>query len=58
MTDWPLLSTVTFLPLVGVAILLAMRGDGENGRQNVLYTAKRSRKTSPRHVDTTPRRSK
>ena len=37
MTDWPLLSTVTFLPLVGVAILLAMRGDGENGRQNVLY---------------------
>ena len=40
MTGWPyLLSTVTFLPLVGVAILLAMRGEGENGRQNVLYVS-------------------
>ena len=36
MTDWPILSTVTFLPLVGVVLLLLMRGDGENGRRNVL----------------------
>ena len=37
MSGWPILSLVTFLPLAGVVILLAMRGDGENGRQNVLY---------------------
>jgi len=36
MTDWPILSTVTFLPLVGVLILLFMRDDGPNGRRNVL----------------------
>jgi len=39
MTDWPILSTVTFLPLVGVVLLLLMRGDGENGRRNVLNIA-------------------
>ena len=27
MSGWPILSLVTFLPLAGVAILLAMRGD-------------------------------
>ena len=37
MSGWPILSLVTFLPLVGVAILLAMAATGENGRQNVLY---------------------
>ena len=36
MTDWPILSTVTFLPLVGVLLLLFMRDDGPNGRRNIL----------------------
>lgn len=37
MTDWPILSTVTFLPLVGVVLLLLMNGETENGRKNVLW---------------------
>jgi len=37
MTDWPILSTVTFLPLVGVLLLLFTRGDTPFGRRNVLY---------------------
>ncbi len=37
MTDWPILSTVTFLPLVGVLLLLFTRGDTTFGRRNVLY---------------------
>ncbi|AGB70793.1 MULTISPECIES: NADH-quinone oxidoreductase subunit M [Rhizobium] len=36
MTDWPILSTVTFLPLVGVLLLLFTQGNGANGRRNVL----------------------
>ena len=32
MTDWPILSTVTFLPLVGVVLLLLMNGESETGR--------------------------
>ena len=36
MTDWPILSTVTFLPLVGVALLLLMRDDSATGRRNIL----------------------
>lgn len=36
MTDWPILSTVTFLPLVGVLLLLFTREDGPNGRRNIL----------------------
>ncbi|MBW9113035.1 NADH-quinone oxidoreductase subunit M [Rhizobium cauense] len=36
MTDWPILSTVTFLPLVGVVLLLLMNENGPNGRRNVL----------------------
>ena len=36
MTDWPILSTVTFLPLVGVALLLLTRGDTSIGRRNIL----------------------
>ncbi|MCX8998917.1 NADH-quinone oxidoreductase subunit M [Rhizobiaceae bacterium BDR2-2] len=36
MTDWPILSTVTFLPLVGVALLLFTREDGAFGRRNIL----------------------
>ncbi|MBW8788099.1 NADH-quinone oxidoreductase subunit M [Rhizobium sp. WSM1274] len=37
MTDWPILSTVTFLPLVGVVLLLLMNGESESGRKNVLW---------------------
>ncbi|MBB4102808.1 NADH-quinone oxidoreductase subunit M [Allorhizobium borbori] len=39
MTDWPILSTVTFLPLVGVALLLFTREDGAFGRRNILNVA-------------------
>ncbi len=35
MTDWPILSTVTFLPLVGVLFLLFIRDDSDNARRNV-----------------------
>ena len=36
MTDWPILSAVTFLPLVGVALLLLTREDSASGRRNIL----------------------
>ena len=36
MTDWPILSTVTFLPLVGVLLLVFTRDDTDDGRQNVM----------------------
>ncbi|MDO6965739.1 NADH-quinone oxidoreductase subunit M [Rhizobium alvei] len=36
MSGWPILSLITFLPLVGVVLLLLMRGDSEAGRRNVL----------------------
>ncbi|NLS03196.1 NADH-quinone oxidoreductase subunit M [Rhizobium sp. P32RR-XVIII] len=36
MTDWPIISTVIFLPMVGVLLLLFMRDDGPHGRQNVM----------------------
>jgi len=39
MTDWPILSTVPFLPLVGVALLLLTRGDTSLGRRNILNVA-------------------
>ena len=39
MTDWPILSTVTFLPLVGVLLLVLTNGEGANGRRNVLNIA-------------------
>ena len=29
MGDWPLLSLVTFLPLVGVVLIVVLRGDPE-----------------------------
>ena len=42
-SDWPLLSLVTFLPLVGVAIILLTRGDAElvarNARNVALWTS-------------------
>ncbi len=43
MTDWPLLSLVTFLPLVGVAFILMIRGDEavvvRNSRNVALLTS-------------------
>ena len=35
MTDWPILSTVTFLPLVGVALILFIGDDSDDGRRNI-----------------------
>ncbi|MET3660710.1 NADH-quinone oxidoreductase subunit M [Aquamicrobium ahrensii] len=35
MTDWPILSTVTFLPLVGALLVLLIRDESENGLRNI-----------------------
>ncbi|MER8826998.1 NADH-quinone oxidoreductase subunit M [Mesorhizobium sp. M0938] len=35
MTAWPILSLVTFLPLVGVLLILFVRDDSENARRNI-----------------------
>ncbi|ORE95850.1 proton-translocating NADH-quinone oxidoreductase subunit M [Stappia sp. 22II-S9-Z10] len=39
MTDWPLLSILTFLPLVGVAFILAVRGDDAAAVENIRRVA-------------------
>ncbi|MGN6766717.1 MAG: NADH-quinone oxidoreductase subunit M [Rhizobiaceae bacterium] len=39
MTDWPILSTVTFLPLVGVVLILFIRDESEAARQNIRMIA-------------------
>ena len=39
MTDWPILSTVTFLPVVGALLILIVRGDDESARRNIYYIA-------------------
>jgi NADH-quinone oxidoreductase subunit M len=39
MTDWPILSTVTFLPLVGAFLILLIRDDGEIARRNIRNVA-------------------
>src|SRR5262245_25118575 len=39
MTDWPILSTVTFLPLVGVLLILFIRDEGEAARRNIRLIA-------------------
>ncbi|MFB2552299.1 NADH-quinone oxidoreductase subunit M [Ensifer soli] len=39
MTDWPILSAVTFLPLVGVALLLLLQEGSPDGRRNILNIA-------------------
>ncbi len=43
MTDWPILSIVTFLPLAGVAMIMAIRGDealvARNARWVALWTS-------------------
>ncbi len=35
MTDWPILSITTFLPLVGALLILTIRDDNEFGRANI-----------------------
>ena len=35
MSDWPLLSTVVFLPLVGALMILLVKGDSETSRRNI-----------------------
>ncbi|MDA4846799.1 NADH-quinone oxidoreductase subunit M [Hoeflea poritis] len=35
MTDWPILSVATFVPLVGVLLILLIRDDSETGRRNI-----------------------
>jgi len=39
MTSWPILSVITFLPLVGVLFIMALRGDDEAVVKNARYTA-------------------
>jgi NADH-quinone oxidoreductase subunit M len=39
MTDWPILSTVTFLPLVGAFLILLIRDDSDTGRRNIRNVA-------------------
>ena len=35
MTGWPILSTITFLPVVGVLLILFLRDDNEAARRNI-----------------------
>ena len=39
MTNWPILSVVTFLPLVGALIVYVSPGDDEAGRRNSRWIA-------------------
>lgn len=39
MTDWPILTTVTFLPLVGVLLILFIRDEGDVARRNIKNVA-------------------
>jgi NADH-quinone oxidoreductase subunit M len=39
MTDWPILSVVTFLPLAGALIVLAIRGEDEAAIRNIRYAS-------------------
>ena len=39
MTDWPILSTVTFLPLVGAFLIMMIRDEGEAARRNIRNVA-------------------
>jgi NADH-quinone oxidoreductase subunit M len=38
-TDWPILSTVTFLPLVGALLILFISDDNEQGKKNIRSVA-------------------
>ena len=39
MIGWPILSTVTFLPLVGVLLILFIRDEGESALRNIRMIA-------------------
>ncbi len=39
MADWPILSTVTFLPLLGAALIMMLRGDDADSRRNARWIA-------------------
>jgi NADH-quinone oxidoreductase subunit M len=39
MMDWPILSTITFAPLVGVALIALITGDDANARRNIRMIA-------------------
>jgi NADH-quinone oxidoreductase subunit M len=39
MTSWPILSLVTFLPLVGALFIVLIRGEDETARRNIFWTA-------------------
>ncbi len=39
MTGWPILSTVIFLPLLGAALIVLLRGDDEAAKRNARYIA-------------------
>lgn len=39
MTDWPILSTVTFLPLVGAFLILLIKDDSDAARRNIRIIA-------------------
>ena len=39
MSDWPILSTVTFLPLIGALFVLTIRGDDAISRRNIYHVA-------------------
>ncbi|GAA4523676.1 NADH-quinone oxidoreductase subunit M [Chelativorans composti] len=39
MTDWPILSTVTFLPLVGAFLIFLIRDDGQSAGRNIRNVA-------------------
>src|ERR1043166_4885572 len=39
MFDWPILSTITFLPSVGALIVLIIRGDDAAARRNMFQVA-------------------
>ena len=47
MTGWPILSTVTFLPLVGALLILIIRGDDDIARRNIYSRRARGRRSSP-----------
>jgi NADH-quinone oxidoreductase subunit M len=39
MTDWPILSTITFAPLIGALLILFITGEDENAKRNIRNVA-------------------
>ena len=39
MSEWPILSTIIFLPLVGALLVLVIRGDDEIAQRNIFNVA-------------------